>query len=421
MGGKASLILVLGFTTILAYVAGNLSRLGRQSSGTTGMYVVATESHNLAVTGANVGLAQLYQDTSWRGTVTQTVTMNGVPRSFTYSTIGMPDGGLMLRSVSASKISGKTLRDTVDVYLGATTSQSFSLYAWLTNEERGVNWITGDTVWGRLHSNDDLKINGSPVFMQKVTTAGAFSPAPGTLSNKAIFKKGYETGVARIELPTDISQLVNAATNGGRKYSGDITVTLNPGTSANNDGIAIVVQGGVNDTIRLNDPTFNGALLSTGKVSTSGVLDGRLTIGSLTNIYVTDNILYQNESIPGSDDMLGLVADQNVIVADNTANRSDCVIDASIFARKGSFTAENYSSGSPRGVLRMLGSIVQNVRGPVGTFSGSSIKTGYSKRYTFDDRLADPNVRPPFYPGFYPKTLRIAGWRESVRQQQWFD
>jgi len=65
--------------------------------------------------------------------------------------------------------------------------------------------------------------------------------------------------------------------------------------------------------------------------------------------------------------------------------------------------------------LRILGSIVQNRRGPVGTFSGSGIISGFSKRYRYDDRLADPSFRPPFYPGFYVKTYAITNWWESFR------
>jgi hypothetical protein len=104
-------------------------------------------------------------------------------------------------------------------------------------------------------------------------------------------------------------------------------------------------------------------------------------------------------------------------VADNTANKTNVEIDASIFARTGSFTAENYSSGSTRGLLKLEGSIVQNARGAVGTFNSgtTTLKTGYSKRYRYDDRLSDPTFRPPYYPGFYKATYAIANWWENVR------
>jgi hypothetical protein len=109
-----------------------------------------------------------------------------------------------------------------------------------------------------------------------------------------------------------------------------------------------------------------------------------------------------------------LVAEESVVVADNTANASDCCIDASIFARSGSFGAEDYNKGGTRGRLYVNGSIVQDTRGTVGTFSGSKIKTGYLKSYTYDQRLSDPAFRPPFYPGFFTQTYNISSWWESV-------
>jgi hypothetical protein len=50
-----------------------------------------------------------------------------------------------------------------------------------------------------------------------------------------------ETGVARIDFPTDMSGIAAAAASvNGRKYTTDIWVTLNPGGSAAGDGKAYV-------------------------------------------------------------------------------------------------------------------------------------------------------------------------------------
>jgi hypothetical protein len=306
------------------------------------------------------------------------------------------------------------LSDTVEVQFGANSKQSFSLFAWMTNFEGNVFWITGDTVWGRVHSNNQMHMNGTPTFMEKLTTSKGIDPKWGGGTNNAVFKKGFETGVAPITFPTDLSELANAATSGGRMYSGDVTVTLGGGTSANGDGYAAVYQGGVKiDSFLLNSSTFNGALGATGRLTVSGIVDGRLSLFSSTEVYVVDDVTYENRAV-GSDDVLGLVSETNVTVADNKANETDVYIDASIFARSGSFSAENYSKGKARGTLNILGSVVQDSRGAVGTFSGSTLKTGYLKRYRYDDRLADPTFRPPFFPGFYMQTYAISSWWESV-------
>lgn len=420
MVGKASLIIVVGFGFILGYISLNLNRLATNAVGNMSSYVDATASHNIAVTGANVGLAKFYGDTTWFGTMTQTL---NPPHKGSF-TVGVTDLGgdvVRLRSVSTYVLPApvnETLRDTVEVYFNKRRRNSFSMFAWMTQFEGNVFWITGDTVWGRMHSNGMLHVNGSPVFYQKVTTAKSFDPKPGVGLNKAIFKKGYETGVASINFPDDLSELISASASGGKKYNTDIWLTFNPGTGANGDGIALVrtsPSGPIIDTIYLNSSSFNGVIYTTGRARVKGVVDGRVTVAA-PNVYIDDDIQYErNPQTTTSDDILGLVAAQNVYVTDNPANNNNCVINACIFTRSGSFTAENYNTRPVSGELQILGSIVQNTRGPVGTFSGSTIKSGFSKRYRYDDRLSDPNFRPPFYPGFYVKTYAITNWWESYR------
>lgn len=417
MGGKAALIQILGFGFIMGYVSTNLNTIASRAQGNMSTYAAMTESHNLAVTGANMGLARFYQDTSWRGTVSQT--LNGELRGTVRYTVANHSGGRpFLRSVSAIPFPDGTLRDTVEIMFNTNSNNSFSLYAWLTNFEGNTFWFTGDTVWGRIHTNGQLHMTGTPVFMDKVTASKGLNPKWGTNGNQAVFKQSYETGVAEVQLPTDLSELFNASLAGGRRYTGNIEVTMSGGTSANNDGYAIVRQGGIQiDSIYLGSGGgFNGALVATGTVSVNGIVDGKITIGTSTDVHVTDNLLYENRAIPGTDDVLGLVADNSVVVTTSTPNLTDCEIDGSVFARSGSFMAQDFNSGNPRGTLRVTGSIVQESRGAIGTFQNgqNTLKTGYQKSYRYDERLANPNFRPPFYPGFYTKAYTIASWWESV-------
>jgi len=318
----------------------------------------------------------------------------------------------------------ESISDTVEVFFNTQQENSFTLFAWMTNFEGNVFWITADTVWGRVHSNGNLHMNGKPVFYEKVTTSKGIDPKPGVGTNKAVFKKGYETGVATINFPNDLSQIEWAANNGGRLYNGNIWVILSGVTGANNDGVAYIrqSQNGPNiDTVQLNDPGFNGVILGDSRVDILGILDGELTVSSLQNIWIQDNVVYENRDYPNSDDLLGIVSEDFIYVANNTANQSNCEIDGSIFSRDQSFKAENYNTGSPRGILKINGSIVQDERGAVGTFQGNTLKTGYSKRYRYDTRLADPNVRPPFYPGFWVSTYAITNWWENVRIPKYAD
>jgi hypothetical protein len=421
MSGKGAFLLVIGLSIILGYILLNLDRLATTTVGNMSKYNKATASHNLATSGANVAVAKLYADTSWRGTITQSLSGSIFTGSFTASVLDLGPSTLMIRSVSSYPMSFlTTIRDTVDVYFEKRKKNSFSMFAWMTDFEGNVFWVTGDTVWGRVHSNGNLHVNGRPVFMEKATTSKRFDPKPGTGVNRAIFKQGYETGVATIDFPNDLSELISAADQAtGRTYPPGSWVTLYPGTSANNDGYAIVRSsqfGPVIDSVYLNGSGFNGAMWSDGRINVQGTLDGRLTIGSGTDVYIQNDIVYErNPRFTTSDDILGLVAENNVVVADNVPNGTNCEIHASIFSRKNKFTAENYNSGPVRGELRVLGSIVQQTRGEVGQFSGSNLMHGYWKRYRFDTRLSDPAVRPPYYPGYYTKTFAITNWWESYR------
>jgi len=424
MGGKGALILVLGFSFTLGYISLNLNRLASRSSKNMAVYNEVTMSHNVAQAGANLGLSRVYVDPTLRGLITDQTLMNGV---YTNSRLvvrmdSLNPFTLRLRSISSHITTmGKTIGDTVEIFFSPQRNNSFTLLFWMTMFEGNVFWITGDSVWGRVHSNGNLHMAGQPVFFDKVTTSGNIDPRPGTRTNNAIFKNGYETGVADLDWPSDLSELVAASTVGGKKYTSEIWVELDGGTAANNDGWAYVYNssamtpGTAIDSVDLSDPTFNGVILSTQDVHVQGTLDGKLSLTSLADVRIENDLLYENRDPATGDDILGLIAEDNTIVVNNTANQSDCIIDGSVFCRDGSFTAENYNHGSPRGQLIFNGSIVQEQRGPVGTFSGSTLRTGYLKKYKYDQRLSDPLNRPPFYPGYWNGTLAITNWWESIR------
>jgi len=425
MGGKAAIILVVGFSFILTYIGLNLNSMSTRTVGNMSRYHDATAAHNLATIGANVGLAKFYADTTWlSGSVTQTLNTNTLKGSFTVEMADINVKNLRLRSVSSYAVSDptsttRTLHDTVEVFFDKQKLNSFTLFAWMTNFEGNVFWINGDTVWGRVHSNGALHVNGRPVFWDKVTTSKNFDPKLGVGQNKAILKNGYETGVAEIPFPTDISELNEASKFGGRRYTTDIWVTLTAGSGANNDGMAYVrttQNGAIVDSVSMGDVTFNGVILGTGRVNVQGTLDGKLSIASLTDVYVQNDVVYErNPRLTTSDDLLGLISERDVVVADNAANNNNCEIHASIFTRTGSFRAENFNGRPIAGELKVLGSIVQDERGAVGQFSGGNLQRGFWKRYRYDDRLADPANRPPFYPGFYLRSYAITNWWESFQ------
>ena len=451
MGGRAGILVVTGFGIILGMIGMRMNELESQAINNMAYYSDVTQSHNLAVAGANAGMSILYSDTSKNDTVL-------FSRDYSDSR-GPFAGGKVQAEVRRVVIGGVTryrLRslasfpnpdamppwyyDTVEVFLDVKMFNSFSMYAWMTNVEGNVNWITGDTVWGKVHSNDSLKVTGKPVYMEKVTTAKAFRPPPGVFPDSAVFKAGYETGVAPIKLPSSLAQITDNAPPinlNGRKYTATtVYITLAPGSPADGDGKVYIrttsFVSAIVDSISITPP-FNGVIVCSNDARVRPLdvvtnprppcVDGALTICALRDLYIDDDLTYERDPRLGpSDDMLGLVAERHVYVTDNAANNSDITIHASIFARTGSFTAQNYGSRPVSGLLKTLGAIVQNTRGAVGTFSGTNppvINHGFLKRYRYDTRLADPTIRPPYFPGFYTPTLHVASWWENVRMPKY--
>ena len=151
----------------------------------------------------------------------------------------------------------------------------------------------------------------------------------------------------------------------------------------------------------------NGMLyVQGGNVTIQGTLRGQLTIATDQDVRVANNVTYATDPIvnPASTDLLGLVAGRNVVV--NSGAPNNVRIDGSIMAFNNSFMVENWN-GPLKGTLTVLGGIIQENRGPVGTVGpGGARASGYGKNYRFDNRLS--NIAPPFFPTFY-ETLAWEG------------
>jgi len=285
-----------------------------------------------------------------------------------------------------------------------------SKYFWFTDDEQGVYWITGDSVWGPVHTNGVINTSGSPVFHDKVTAQLGISPDP--LSSAAQFNGGWEIGVIN-DIPTNMSYITDAAIlgNAGAATNTKCIYDLAVSFDFQADGSVIrTVQGNPPDTVIFSDIAPTQAITSTADIRVKGTFNGQATLYTTANIWVDDDLVYADDPIsnPNSDDLLGLIANNNIYITDNAANNNNVNLQACMMAVNGSFTAENYSTRPLSGQLNTTGSIVQKLRGPVGTFSGGSITTGFQKHYRFDSRLG--SLSPPNYP--YIKSLSLVTWWE---------
>ncbi len=162
-----------------------------------------------------------------------------------------------------------------------------------------------------------------------------------------------------------------------------------------------------------------GVMTFAGTIGVSGTLRGRETLYSKggTIVILDDQRDADDPALGTCADILGLLADNNIVVADNAINTpqsftgsyksyddsQDLYIQAVIMALNTSFTVQNYTTGPTnaltcagnsdgRGCLYVTGGLIQQNRGPVGLSSGQ----GYIKQYSYD-RCAAVNP-PPYFP-----------------------
>src|SRR5713101_408112 len=131
MGGRASLILVMGFGFIFGYLALSLNELETRTVDNAANYLEVTTSHNLAVAGENVALSILFQDSTLWNRTTDTVLMtetfttgafkNGDFTAYFKMVAGQPDQRLV-RSASNYTSYGVTYHDTVETLFKRVTN-----------------------------------------------------------------------------------------------------------------------------------------------------------------------------------------------------------------------------------------------------------------------------------------------------------
>ena len=165
-----------------------------------------------------------------------------------------------------------------------------------------------------------------------------------------------------------------------------------------------------------------GVIYINGNVGLSGILNGQVTLYSKGSIVLLDDTRYANDPVKGvCHDMLGIITDKDVVVADNALNTPPSVSGKSaskyyslddtkdfyfqgvMMALGTAFRVEHYDLGptdvndcnginNGRGCIYLSGGIIQKERGAVGTSNGS----GYSKRYSYDHcAVVNP---PPYFP-----------------------
>lgn len=494
MGGKAAILLVLGFSLIFLVIGHNFNNILNRSIDNSIRYYTETNAYNIAVAGANMAAAEIFNNNEWDdgftdvpyngGTMTVTVAnplagsggkitichippgnpdarhtieipQKALPAHLAHGDfIGTCGGGTptasdpaMIEILAEGKYNG--IEKMVAVKLLPSKFSKFAYYS--AYEPSNIWWTTGDTVWGPMHVQGDLRIANSPVFYGKVTLEGSvesyghweYIEVGGYWTWQRVghgrdrsweqvwvsqyewqyistsdpqFYGGLEQGIS-VPLPTDgVSDVEVAANTGGHVFSGQDTVIIT--FKADSINYKFTASDPTGTTVLASDLAPNGAIfVDNGTARISGTVSGRYTLGvdglkahGKGNLYFDDDIVYENDprTHPNSSDLLGLVVKNAALITDNAVNNSDINIHASVYVESGGFGAEHHSTRPASGNINLLGGIIQAERFAVGTFDASGTTTGFNKRYRYDNRLL--RISPPFFPG--TGMYEIVSWYE---------
>lgn len=307
---------------------------------------------------------------------------------------------------------------------------SFSKYSYMTDSElssTGSNiWFMGsDNIYGPIHTNGTFRMSGSPSFYGLITSPNSWI-AHSTNPTSPNFFGGENFNAPDKSSPSsyELNKLSAAAAAGGLVFNADLEVDFEVVSDVGYAKIREVTTSscgwGCSSTSysswqSYDLSSFNGIISTSGSVNVEGTVKGIVTLHSEDQIQVMSDIYYNTNPLvdSSSTDILGLVSEGDVIVdrnAHSASGSTDLTIHASIMALNTSFEVESYSSGSPRGTLNLLGGLIQKNRGPVGTFSGSSIRSGYAKNYQYDGRLK--GSIPPSFPR--ESVFSIVYWKDEV-------
>lgn len=408
MSGKATIFVIAGFSLLFLIIAKNFGDVSNRAVDNFIDYHKETVSHSIAVSGANLAANEIFLDPTWDDGFSNRPFQGGDLEV----SVQILDPYQNIRQVTAQgTFDGHT--STVRVKLAPS---KFSKFAYYSVSEGGTIWWTGsDTVWGPFHTQDYMRVYRHPVYYGKATTKKKLIYYTSKTIDKPYFFGGYEQGVD-LPLPTDAVDLMEPiADDNGLKFHGQDTVYL----TFDSDTLKYRYAFNSPDTsIYLPSAAPNGLIFAKDCiVRMKGIVKGQYTIGCSSSgdpdkgtVYLDDDIVFEKDPriYPTSSDLLGICAENSVYMTDNPPNHSDINIHASIYCEKGGFGAQNYATRPISGNINLLGGIIQHTRRAVGTFGSGGIKSGFAKRYRYDERLRIAS--PPFFPG--TGGFEIVSWYE---------
>jgi hypothetical protein len=410
MSGKGILLLMMGFSMLFMVIANNFHGVSGQMTDNYVDYFNNTTAHNIAVSGANLAANAVFLDPTWT---------TGYNQQY-------QNGNMVVRVLVLNAFKNIRQIESYGIFNGDTSvvrvtlaPSKFSKFAYYSiSEGSGIWWIDKDTVWGPFHTQDRLRVYRKPTFYGKASSRQGIQYYSSQALDAPYFHGGYESGVD-LPLPMDgVTSLKAPSLSGGLYFNGNET-----GKSTvymDFDGDYLYYRYNTTspfDTVHLPSVAPNGLIyVENGTVRMKGTIKGAYTVGvsgtsgTRGSVFLDGDVVYQTDPRvdPTSVDMLGIVAQKQVLITDAPPNYSNISIHASIYAEGEGFGAQNYDSRPVSGNINLLGGIIQNTRKAVGTFSGGGIQSGFAKQYRYDERFLVAS--PPFFPG--TGGYEIVSWYE---------
>jgi len=295
-----------------------------------------------------------------------------------------------------------------------------------------IQFAPDDLIAGPLHSNDSIWVCGSPTFgrdQRDSVELNGRSPGyveRGSCDAHPDFDGTRVYPAGQLGMPPSNTALLTR-TDPAYLFKGrtrivfddnSMTVTRRNGSVETKalppNGVIYVQNDGTCSVGYSRAQTYNSPL-ACGDAWVRGDYSQDLTIAA-------DNDEIVNGNLTRNDDtkLLGLIANNFVRVYHPVTNpsSSNCqnaagslqnpVIHAAILALNHSFILDNWYCGDHLGDLTINGAIAQRHRGTVGTSGG----TGYTKAYTYNDRLKFRE--PPYFLDPVQAAWRVARQNEQV-------
>ncbi len=300
-----------------------------------------------------------------------------------------------------------------------------------------LNFIAQDSIVGPFHTNDSILTCGTPTFGGGGATRIELNPpspgwrANGSCAGSPTFSGQLITADNVLPMPpTNLALLGDVLP--AYVFTGSKNITLGAttfnitdvatGITTSNvaypsNGLIYVKNGACGVGYSADTPLAQPS--GCANVFVHGTAGTSVTIASQKDVIADGDIRYTNDAL------IGLVANefvrvQHVITPASTSTctanaapiLSDIRIEAAILSLAHSFAVDSYTCGSPLGTLHVFGSIAQNYRGAVGTFSGGTLNSGYVKDYRYDPRLAYRS--PPHFLDPVSASWRLLNEHEQV-------